>query len=44
MSEAEYDSLIETMNLLSTLGFQQAFDQARLEADSGETRSFGEPQ
>lgn len=48
MSEAEYESLIETMNLLATPGFQQAFAKARQEADSDQTCSFedlfGEPQ
>jgi len=48
MSEAEYESLMETLALLSAPGFRDAFDQARTEADSGDTRSFeevfGEPQ
>ena len=48
MSEAEYESLMETLALLSAPGFRDAFDQARGEADAGETRSFdevfGEPQ
>jgi antitoxin YefM len=48
MSEAEYASLIETLDLLSTPGFKEGFEQARNEAESGETRSFeavfGEPQ
>lgn len=34
MSEAEYESLLETLNLLATPGFQQAFDQA-FDASSG---------
>jgi len=48
MSEAEYESLMETLSLLSAPGFRDAFEQARGEADSGDTRSFhevfGEPQ
>ncbi len=48
MSEAEFDSLLETLHLLSTPGFKTAFDQACQEADRGETRAFddvfGEPQ
>jgi len=48
MSEAEYKSLIETLDLLSAPGFRESFEQARIEVESGETRSFeeifGEPQ
>jgi antitoxin YefM len=48
MSEAEYDSLIETLGLLSASGFNESFEQARAEAQTGDTRSFdevfGEPQ
>lgn len=48
MSESEYESLMETLALLSTPGFRDAFEQADREADSGDTRSFdevfGEPQ
>jgi antitoxin YefM len=48
MSEAEYESLIETLDLLSTPGFSDSLQQAQREAESGETRSFeevfGEPQ
>ena len=48
MSEAEYESLMETLSLLSAPGFRDAFEQARAEAESGDTRSFeevfGEPQ
>jgi len=48
MSEAEYESLLETLALLSAPGFRDAFEPARAEADSGDTRSFdevfGEPQ
>ncbi|EXJ15307.1 type II toxin-antitoxin system Phd/YefM family antitoxin [Imhoffiella purpurea] len=48
MSEAEYESLIETLELLSSPGFREPFEKARMEAENGETRSFedifGEPQ
>jgi len=48
MSEAEYESLMETLSLLSAPGFRDAFEQARGEADRSDTRSFdevfGEPQ
>lgn len=48
MSEAEYESLMETLALLSAPGFGDAFERSRGEADSGATRSFdevfGEPQ
>ena len=48
MSEAEYDSLIETLELLSAPGFNDSFKKAQTEAQSGDTRSFdevfGEPQ
>ena len=48
MSEAEYDSLIETLELLSAPGFNESFEKARAEAQTGDTRSFdevfGEPQ
>jgi antitoxin YefM len=42
MSEAEYESLMETLALLSAPGFRDAFEQGRLEAQRGETRSFEE--
>jgi antitoxin YefM len=42
MSEAEYESLMETLALLSAPGFRDAFEQGRLEAESGDTRSFDE--
>ena len=42
MSEAEYESLMETLALLSAPGFRDAFEQARAEAESGDTRSFEE--
>jgi antitoxin YefM len=48
MSEAEYDSLIETLELLSAPGFNESFKKAQTEAQTGDTRSFdevfGEPQ
>jgi antitoxin YefM len=48
MSEAEYESLIETVELLSAPGFRETFERARAEAESGDTQSFeevfGEPQ
>ncbi len=48
MSEAEYESLMETLALLSAPGFRDAFERARDEVNSGDTRSFdeifGEPQ
>ncbi|BCU06739.1 type II toxin-antitoxin system Phd/YefM family antitoxin [Allochromatium tepidum] len=48
MSEAEYESLIETLDLLSAPGFRETFERARQEVAGGETRSFedifGEPQ
>ena len=42
ISEAEYESLIETLALLSVPGFKDAFDRTRGEADSRYTRSFDE--
>lgn len=48
MSEAEYDSLMETLALLSAPGFRDAFEVGRGEADRDDTLSFeelfGEPQ
>ena len=48
MSETEYDSLIETLELLSTPGFRSGFYQGVAEEQAGETVSFedvfGEPQ
>jgi len=48
MSEAEYESLMETLALLSAPGFRDGFEQARREAENGDTVSFedvfGEPQ
>ena len=48
MSEKEFESLQETLGLLSTKGFREDFDQGCKEVKKGETRSFedvfGEPQ
>lgn len=48
MSQDEYESLMETLALLSSPGFREAFEQGRAEAERGDTRSFeevfGEPQ
>lgn len=47
MSEAEYEGLIETLELLSQPGFRDEFAKGQAEAESGETQSFedvfGEP-
>ena len=40
MSEGEYESLLETLSLLSAPGFQEGFEHARAEAESGDTLSF----
>jgi antitoxin YefM len=42
MSEDEYDSLMETLALLSAPGFKQGFEQARAETEAGDTLSFEE--
>ncbi len=48
MSEKEFDSLQETLELLSSKGFCKGFAKAKEEIENGETRSFedvfGEPQ
>jgi antitoxin YefM len=48
MSEDEYDSLMETLTLLSAPGFREGYAQAVADAEDGHTRSFedvfGEPQ
>lgn len=48
MSEEEFESLQETLSLLSAKGFREDFDQACKEVENGDTRSFedvfGEPQ
>jgi len=40
MSEEEFDSLQETLELLSTPGFRDGFKAAQKEAAAGETLSF----
>jgi antitoxin YefM len=42
MSEAEFDGLMETLELLSTPGFREGLAQARAEAERGDTLSFAE--
>ena len=42
MSETEYDSLLETMDLLAAPGFRTGFAQAVAEAEAGDTVSFDE--
>ena len=42
MSDAEYESLMETLALLSTTGFKEAFEKAQGEAKANDTRSFDE--
>jgi len=42
MSEAEFESMQETLELLSTPGFQKGFEEARKEVEKGETNSFEE--
>jgi antitoxin YefM len=48
VSEEEFESLQETLALLSSKGFREEFDRARKEVESGDTGSFedvfGEPQ
>ena len=48
VSEEEFESLQETLLLLSSKEFREDFDRARKEVESGDTRSFkdvfGEPQ
>lgn len=48
ISEDEYESLLETLALLSAPGFRDAFEQGRAEAEREDTLSFdevfGEPQ
>lgn len=40
MSESEFESLQETLELLSAKGFRAGFEKAKVEIDSGDTRSF----
>lgn len=42
MSQDEYESIQETLELLSSPGFREVFQIARREAESGETLSFEE--
>lgn len=42
MSQDEYESLIETLVLLSAPGFREGYTQAVADAENGETRSFEE--
>ena len=35
MSEGEYESLMETLGLLASPGFQEGFEKARAEAEAG---------
>ncbi|MDF7806952.1 type II toxin-antitoxin system Phd/YefM family antitoxin [Pontiellaceae bacterium B12219] len=48
MSEEEFESLQETLDLLSTKGFREDFDRANQEIEKGDTATFeevfGEPQ
>jgi antitoxin YefM len=48
MSETEFESLQETLDLLSAKGFREGFETAKTEVQSGQTSSFedvfGEPQ
>jgi len=48
MSEDEFESLQETLALLSSNGFREGFEKARKEIENGDTCSFedvfGEPQ
>jgi antitoxin YefM len=40
MSQADYESLIETLELLSTPGFARSIQRARREIEHGETYSL----
>ena len=42
MALDEFDSLLETLELLSSPGFREGFEKARQELEAGETRSFEE--
>jgi antitoxin YefM len=42
MSQDEFDSLQETLELLSTPGFRAKLDAAQREVDTGDTLSFEE--
>lgn len=40
MSQEEYESLQETLALLSSPGFREGFENSRREAEAGDTVSF----
>jgi antitoxin YefM len=42
MSQAEFEGLIETLELLSSPGFRERFEASRQEAEAGDTLSFDE--
>ena len=42
MSDDEYESLLETLELLSAPGFREAFGKAQAEVEAGDTLSFDE--
>lgn len=42
MSEEEFDSLMETLELLSSPGFREEFEVSKREAEAGDTVSFEE--
>ena len=42
MSENEYESLLETLALLSAPGFNERFELSRKEIEQGETVTFAE--
>ncbi|NOQ22290.1 MAG: type II toxin-antitoxin system prevent-host-death family antitoxin [Candidatus Aegiribacteria sp.] len=42
MSESEYDSIQETLELLSSPSFREGFKTSRKEAEAGDTLSFEE--
>ncbi len=42
MSEDEYESLLETLSLLSVPGFKERFELSQKEVEAGETSTFEE--
>lgn len=42
LSQTEFDSLLETLDLLSAPGFREAFAAGKAEAEAGETLSFSD--
>lgn len=42
MSEEDYESLIETLKLLSVKGFKESIDEADAEIEKGESYSMDE--